>query len=154
MLEKCGVHAEFERQRAPQAPADLIDQLAHEGLGALAVMDVAGTVFEPQDLPGLREVRKQRVVARVLGVMGIEATHGPRDLAAGADHGAVDVDRQSAQIELLNLLIEQLTVDPHQCAQRGLSELLEPVDDRAIAGNAGETTEPREQRIARHVRKC
>jgi hypothetical protein len=148
LLEKCGVHAEFERQRAPQAPADLIDQLAHEGLGALAVMDVAGTVFEPQDL---REVRKQRVVARVLGVKGIEATYGPRDLAAGADHGAVDVDRQSAQIELLNLLIEQLTVDPHQCDQRGLSELLEPVDDRAIAGNAGETTEPREQRIAGHV---
>ncbi len=83
--------------------------------------------------------------------MGVEATHGPGDLVAGADHGAVEVDRQSPQIELLNLVIEQLTIDPHQCAQRGLSKLLEPVDDRAIAGNAGETTEPREQRIAGHV---
>ena len=60
--------------------------------------------------------RKPRVVARVLGVMGIEATQGPRELAAGAAHGAVDVARQAAQIELLNLLIEQLTVEPHQCA--------------------------------------
>jgi len=45
----------------------------------------------------------------------------------------------------------QLTVEPHQCAQRGLSELLEPVADRAIAGNAGATTEPREPRIAGHL---
>ena len=46
----------------------------------------------------------------------MEATQGPRELAAGAAHGAVDVARQAAQIELLNLLIEQLTVEPHQCA--------------------------------------
>jgi hypothetical protein len=46
--------------------------------------------------------------------MGVEAAQGPRDLAAGADHGAVDVNCQSAQIELLNLLIEQFTVDPRQ----------------------------------------
>jgi hypothetical protein len=84
-------------------------------------------------------------------VRGIEATQSPRDLVAGAAHGAVDVARQAAPIELLNLLIEQLTVEPHQCAQRGLSELLEPVADRAIAGNAGATTEPREPRIAGHL---
>jgi hypothetical protein len=99
LLEKCGVHAEFERQRAPHAPADLIDQLAHEGLGALAVVNVARAVLEPKNLPGLREMCEQRVVARVLGVMGVEAAHGPGDLAAGADHSAVDINRQSSQIE-------------------------------------------------------
>jgi hypothetical protein len=75
---------------------------------------IAGAVLEPKNLPGLREVSEQRVVARVLGVMGIEAAHGPRELAAAADHSAVDVHRQSSQIELLNLLIEQFTVDPRQ----------------------------------------
>jgi hypothetical protein len=33
---------------------------------------------------------------------------------AGADHSAVDINLQSAQIELLNLPIEQFTVDPRQ----------------------------------------
>src|SRR6266478_3546713 len=74
-------------------------------------------VLEPKNLTGLREVSEQRVIARVLGVMGVEAAQSPRDLAAGADHGAVDVNRQSAQIELLNLLIEQFTVDPRQRTQ-------------------------------------
>jgi hypothetical protein len=32
----------------------------------------------------------------------------------GADHGAVDINRQSVQIELLNLPIERFTVDPRQ----------------------------------------
>ena len=33
---------------------------------------------------------------------------------ARADHGAVDINRQSAQIELLNLPTEQFTVDPRK----------------------------------------
>ena len=147
MRRPCGIRAAAS---APGARGSHRSTRARR-LRTLAVVDVAGAVLEPKNLPGLREMCEQRVVARVLGVMGVEAAHGPGDLAAGADHGAVDVNRQSAQIELLNLLIEQLTVDPHQCAQRGLSELLEAVDDRAIAGNAGQTTEPREQRIAGHV---
>src|SRR6266852_3554869 len=98
---------------APDARG-LPDQFAHEGRGALAVVDIAGAVFEHKNLPGLRQVSEQRVVAQLLGEMGIEAAHGPRDLAAGADHSAVDVNRQSSQIELLNLLIEQFTVDPRQ----------------------------------------
>jgi hypothetical protein len=49
--------------------------------------------------------------------MGVEAAHGPRDLAAGADHVSVDINRHSAQIELLNLLIEQFTVDPRLLTQ-------------------------------------
>ena len=111
------MHAELERLRATPAPADLFDQFAHEGFGALAVVDVAGAVLEPKNLTGLREMSEQRVIARVLGVMGVEAAHGPPDLAAGADHRAVDVNRQSAQSELLNLLIEQFTVDPRQRTQ-------------------------------------
>src|SRR6202158_4740406 len=54
LLEKGRVHAEFQRQRTPQARANLADQFAHEALRALGVVDVARTVLEPQDLPGLR----------------------------------------------------------------------------------------------------
>jgi hypothetical protein len=135
LLEKGRVHAEFQRQRAPQARANLADQFAHEALRALGVVDVARAVLESQDLPGLRQVGEQRVITGILGVMGVEAAHCPGDLIAGANHGTVEVDRQTPQLELLNLLIEQFAVEPHQRAQRRLRKLLEPVDHRAVAGN-------------------
>ena len=146
MLEKRRVHAEFQRQRA-QAGANLADQFAHEALRALGVVDVARTVLESEDLPGLRQVGEQRVVTGVLGMMGVKAAHRPGDFVTGADYGAVEVDRQSPEPQLLDLFIEQLAVDPHQRRQRALSKLLEPVDYRTVAGNAGQTAEAREQGI-------
>src|SRR5580700_7594988 len=147
LLEKGCVHAEFQRQSAAQARANLADQFAHEALRSLRVVDVAGTVLEPQDLPGLSQMGQQRVITGVLGMMRVEAPHRPGDFVTGADHGAVEVDRQSAELQLLDLFIEQLAVDPRQRAQRALSKLLEPVDYRTVAGNAGETAEAREQGI-------
>src|ERR1700737_2669667 len=67
LLEKGRVHAEFQRQRAPQARANLADQFAYEALRTLAVVDVAGAGLEPEDLGGLRQVGEQRVVTGVLG---------------------------------------------------------------------------------------
>ena len=110
LLEKGRVHAEFQRQRAPQVRANLADQFAHEALRALGVVDVAGAVLEPQDLPGLRQVGKQRVVTGVLGMMRVKAPCGPAHFTTGTDDGAVEVDRQTPQRELLNLLIEQFAV--------------------------------------------
>jgi hypothetical protein len=102
-------------------------------------------------VPGLRQVGKQRVVTGVLGMMRVKAARGPSHFTPGTDDGAVQVDRQTPQRELLNLLIEQFAVEAHQRAQRGLRKLLEPVDHRAVAGNAGETAEPREQGIIGQV---
>src|SRR3984893_11988514 len=84
-------------------------------------------------------------------MMRVEAPHRPGDFVTGADHGAVEVDRQSAKLQLLDLFIEQLAVDPRQRAQRALSKLLEPVDYRTVAGHAGETAEAREQGILGQV---
>jgi hypothetical protein len=50
---------------------------------------------------------EQRVVTGVLGMMRIKATCGPGDFVAGANHGAVKVDPQTPQFEVLDLLIEQ-----------------------------------------------
>jgi hypothetical protein len=86
-------------------------------------VDVAGAVLETKNLPGLRQMREQRIIARVLGVMGVEAAHRPGDLAAGADHCAIEVDRQSAKIQSLDLFIAVLALDPRQRAQRGLGKL-------------------------------
>src|SRR5260370_17518993 len=51
----------------------------------------------------------------------------------------------------MNLLIEAFSVAPRQRWKWGLGELLERVHHGAIAGNTGETTEPREQRIGGDV---
>src|ERR1700719_2657951 len=112
-----------------------MSRLSYYGLG---VVDGATTALESENLAGLRQVGEQRVVTGVLGVMGVKAAHRPGDFVTGADHGTVEIDRQSAELQLLDLFIEQLAVDPRQRAQRALSKLLQPVDYRTVAGNAGE----------------
>jgi hypothetical protein len=145
LLEKGRVHAEFQRQRAPQARANLADQFAYEALRTLAVVDVAGAVLEPEDLAGLRQVGEQRVVTGVLGVMRVKAACSPSHFTTGTDDGAVEVDSQTPKTEFCDLLIEQFAVEAHQRAQRSLGKLLEPVDHRAVAGNTRQTAEPSEQ---------
>src|ERR1700687_4794542 len=143
LLEKGRVHAEFQRQRASQARANLADQFAYEALRTLAVVDVAGAVLEPEDLAGLRQVGEQRVVTGVLGVMRVKAPCSPSHFTTGTDDGAVEVDRQTPKTELGDLLIEQFAVEAHQRAQRSLGKPLEPVDHRTVAGNPRQTAEPR-----------
>src|SRR5437667_12044790 len=126
--KKRRIRAEFKGQRAPQAGANLADQFAHEAFGALGVVDVAGTVLEAEDLPGLRQVSEQRIVTGVLAVMRVKAACGPSHLTTGTDDGAIKVDSQTPQTEPGDLLIEQFAVKPHQRAQRALSKLLEPVN--------------------------
>src|SRR6202171_1719517 len=103
LLEKGRVHAEFQRQRAPQARANLADQFAYEALRALGVVDVAGAVLEPEDLAGLRQVGEQRVVTGVLGVMRVKAACSPSHFTTGTD--------------------DQFAVEAHQRAQRSLRKL-------------------------------
>jgi hypothetical protein len=113
-------------------------------------VDVAGTILEPQDLSGLGQVGEQRIVTGDLAVMGVKAARRPSHFSAGADHGAIQVDSQSGELQFLDLLIEQLAVEPHQRVQRALSKLLEPVDHRTVAGNTRQSAQPREQRIVGH----
>jgi len=77
--------------------------------------------------------------------------HRPSHLVAGADYCPIDVDRQPPQTQLPNLIVEQLTIDPHQCRKRGLGEFLQPLHHRPIRRNAGQTTQPGEQRIVCHI---
>jgi hypothetical protein len=147
LLKEGRIHAEFQCQRAPEALAQFRDQLAHKNLGTLGVVDVAGTIVEPQDLSGLGQVGEQRVVTGNLPVMGVKAARRPRHFSAGANYRTLKVDSQSGQLQLLDLLIEQFAVEPRQRAQRSLGKLLKPVDYCAITRHAGQPAQPREQRI-------
>src|SRR5882724_6515816 len=57
-LEKRRHHAEFQYRRATTPRAKLIDQLAHVGHLIFKVVDVAGAVLKPQNLPGLGQMRQ------------------------------------------------------------------------------------------------
>src|SRR5580692_9334227 len=84
-------------------------------------------------------------------MMRVETVHRPSNLVAGADYRAININRQPPQAQLLDLIVEQLTIDPHQCRKRGLREFLQPLHYRPIRRNASQTTQPAEQRIVRYI---
>src|SRR5262249_11300081 len=63
-LEKGRIHAEFQGQRATETGADAVNEFAHERDSLLRVMDIPGPVLEAQDVPRLRHVGEQRIVAQ------------------------------------------------------------------------------------------
>src|SRR5260370_28820639 len=84
-------------------------------------------------------------------MMRVETVHRPSHLVAGADYRAININRQPPQTQLLDLVVEHLTIDPQQCRKRGLREFLQPLHHRPIRRNARQTTQPGEQRIVRYI---
>jgi hypothetical protein len=70
----------------------------------------------------LKISKSQRVVTGVLAVMRVKAACSPSHFTTGTDDGAVRVDRQTPQTELLNLFIEQFAVD--SCPARQLTRAI------------------------------
>jgi hypothetical protein len=135
----------------PRPARDAVDQLAHEGDGLLRVVHIAGPVLDPQDVTSLRDVGEQRVVAQVFPVMGIEAAEGPLHLRPGADHGAVDVDRQPRQAARGERFDDDIVIQCHERRERALRELLQPVAHRPRGRDARQAAKARDQRIARKI---
>src|SRR5712692_3594706 len=150
-LEKGRIHAELDGQPAPKTATQFPNRLAQEVQGTLAVVDVAGAVTQAQDLPRLRQMRQQRVVALDLAVVGVEPPAGPGHLAARVDERAIHVNGQTRQLQPLDLFIEQLPRDGHQRGQRPLRETLEPVGHRTARRNPSQTAQPPKKRIASDV---
>ncbi len=148
-LEKGRIHAEFQGKSATETSSQLPDKRPHEALGPSAVVRVAGAVTQPEDLSGLGETCQHRIIARIFTPVRVKATQGPGNLATGADHRAVYIDRQSAQAEPLNLLVKQLAVQANYGLEGLLSELLEPVDHGTLCGNPGQPAQPGHKRIVR-----
>ena len=93
-LEEGRVHAELQYDASPEPAAQVLDELAQERDGLLGVVHVARAVLQPEDVAGLGHVGDQRVVARVLPVMGVEPAERPANRGSGADDRAIDVNRQ------------------------------------------------------------
>jgi hypothetical protein len=113
----------------------------------VAVVDVARPVPHPQDLSGLRQVRGQRVVRGILGVVRVEAARRAVDLGSGPQYRAVQVDRQSPQLRALDLLVDQVPDHIGQREQRLRRETLEQIHHRAIRGQSLQRTEAQQHRV-------
>jgi hypothetical protein len=147
-LEKGCVHAEFQGQGAPDAPAEAVDELTQEGDGLLGIVDVPRPILEAQDVPGLRQVGHEGVVAQGLAMMGIEAAEGPLHGGARTHDSAVDIHGQARQAEFRDRLDDQLVVELNHRREGGLRELAQPVAHGMGGGDAGQAAEARDQRVA------
>ena len=114
-------------------------------------MHVAGAVLQAEDVPRLGDVGDQRVVARVLSMMGIEAPEGPAHRGPGPDDRAVHVDREPRQVQTGERLSHQVAVERHERGERLLRELAQPVGHGAAGGQARQATEAGHQRIPTEV---
>ena len=114
-------------------------------------MHVAGAVLQPEDVPGLGHVGEQGVVARVLPMMGVEATEGPPHRGPGPDDRSIDVDRQTRQIQPGQRLGHEVAVEGDERGKRLLRELAQPVGHGAAGGQPGQAAEARHERIAAEV---
>src|SRR5881396_3877449 len=69
--EKRAVEPHLDFELPAQKALDLSKQIAQEGQRGLAIVDVAGAVPYPHQVPGLSEIGRDRVVARHLPMMRV-----------------------------------------------------------------------------------
>jgi hypothetical protein len=148
--EERAVEADLDRRHA-EGLAQLGEQIAQERPAGLAVVDVAGAVLDPQQVTGLGEVGGDRVVAVVLAMVGVEAAEGALDLKPGADHRAVGVHREPAQLQRAHRVRHQLGVERQQCSPHRRGAATEPAAQRPITGQHAQPGETRQHRIAGQV---
>jgi len=131
--------------------AHTVDHRAEERRRLLGIVDVAGPVLEPQDVPGLRHVGQERVVTGILAGVGIEAAKGPADRGPGADDGAIDVEREPGQLQTRECIEHDLLVESNERPERGVPEPAQPIGGGARRREPGEPTEVPDERIADEI---
>ena len=147
LAEKRAIHAKADRAATRQQGSQLRPQIPQERQARLPVVDVARPILHPQHVGGLRQVRHDRVVARHLPVMRIEAAEGAFDLQARRHHHAVDIDRPRAHPQRGEHARDDRRVDRLQVRDRRHREPLQPPTHRARRGHDLHLAEPAEQRI-------
>jgi len=117
----------------------------------LGIVHVARPVLEPQDVPSLREMGDQGVVARVFPMMRIEPAERPGDRRTGTNDRAVDIDGEPRQLQPSDGLHDQIVIELHQGAQMLLGEALQPVAHGPGRRHLRQATEPRDERVAGEI---
>ena len=87
-------------------------------------MDIAGPILYPHNVSGLSQMGQDGIVGGIFAMMRIEASKRPRNAGPRSNHAAVDIQRQSPQLLLLNGRAYDLTVDFHQSLKRLVGKAL------------------------------
>src|SRR5690606_31630715 len=98
------VGSQFEKPIKAEVIATTLHDVSKKLCAAMRVVDVAATVLVGQHVARLRERCEDRIVARVLPVMGIEAALGALDLQTSRQYRAINVDGPAPPLRPLRLL--------------------------------------------------
>jgi hypothetical protein len=131
IAEKGAVHARLD-DAARQNRLDFPHAGEDERLGAVGVVHVTGTMPDIEDLPGLGDGAKQRVVAALPFLLPIEADSCALGEAASGKNRAVEVQRDAGQPQFAELIQHPL---PEKAAQIGDTGLIQPRQRPADGGD-------------------
>jgi len=127
--------------------ADRPHVVAQESGALMRVVDAAGAVFVPDDVPSLGEHERDRIVARVLSVVGVVTASCSLDGEAGGQHGTIHVERPSWEVERGHALGDDVMVHGVEFRPGLVGDLLEQTRERPLARQPDETTEATDERV-------
>jgi len=139
--EEGAVHSEFKGKTTGKSRIQISDQISHELSGPGRVMNVAGSIFNSQNMPGLCQMSDDRIVGMMLSLMRIESPKTPGNRGAGCQNGTVDVDRESAKFFSFNRLRNNLAVDLDERLYRLHGESFEPARKASLIGQMYQAAE-------------
>ena len=129
LIEERAVDPRLDR-RPRQRLADLPHTVGNERRRTVGVMHVAAAVMQVEELAGLGDGAKQRVVAALSFLFFVESDGGPLGVASGAEHAAIEVERDARQLfghqscehdlaEIAAQIGNGIFVKPGECAADG-----------------------------------
>ncbi len=111
------------------------------------VVDISRPIPQPKDLAELGHVNAQRVVGRILRVMGIEAPRRPFDLRPRPQDGAIEIEREPAQAKSLDLVVDPVTNQSAQSFEAWVGEGFQPTDHGPVGRKTTQAAEAQEHKI-------
>jgi len=148
LTEEGPVHASFNRGLR-QCQAHLLNAVADKGLGAVGIVDVAGSVEHIEHLTGLGDGTEQGIVAALALFLAVETDGGPLGKAAGTDDGAIEVERDGAQFQRRQSVQHHLPEQALELRHAFVIGAREGTADGGHIGEAFETGHPLDHRIVR-----
>lgn len=146
--EKGPVHTEIQAISPLAGFLDLPEDISQEGEGGLAVVDITGAIFHPQNLTGLGEVGGDGIVAGNFAVMRIIAPEGSFNGQARGYDRSIDIDGESAKREHFDRPANDLGIECLETSDRYTLEMPEPAAESTQTRKPGQSAESLDEKIS------
>ena len=125
----------------------MLDAIPDDRERTLGVVNISGPVSDLKKVSRLRDVAHERVIALGESLVRIVAAKRPLDFVSTGENRAIKVERDSRQVQFLDLLLDDLGVQAHQGLQAVVRELTQPAAETSVTGDALEPAEPLHERV-------